>query len=224
MFRSLKQKRSACTIGGHKHNERPINPPAMLLCAAALGTLGLTACTTITEKARGWLASDADAFAVVDGRVLMGEARFYSERDGRVQVHGSDEPALSCFGPLRFNATTSGVVEFNCSNGRTATVYFQAMGPLSGAGRGLLDDSPAEATMSTGSKPKSEFVLTYGLPPAKAVGYLAVAADRLLPPKPAEAASAAGASNAAKASTQITTSTSTSTSTSTLAPAPSTTP
>ena len=160
--------------------------PSLVLVA-----LSLTACTTITEKARDLLASGADAYAVVDGRVLMGDASFYSDRDARVQVQSTDEPSLSCYGPLRFTATTSGVVEFNCSNGRTATVYFQALGPLSGAGRGVLDDVPLGTNTANGAKPKPEFVLTYGLAPGKAAGYLAVPADRLVPPKPADAASAA---------------------------------
>ena len=173
-----------------------------------LVTLNLTGCTTITEKARGWLASDVDTYAVVEGRVLMGDARFYSERDARVQLHSTDEPTLSCIGPMRFNATTSGVVAFNCSNGRTATVYFQAMGPLSGAGRGVLDEAPQSMAKPDGTQNTSEFLLTYGLAPSKAVGYLAVAVDRLVPPKPAVAASAPGSSEsstspvAAKPATQ----------------------
>lgn len=182
----------AFAVSNQSRSEPPSRAfwPATLVC---VGALALGGCTAITEGARGVMASSADAYAVLDGRVLTGDARFYSERDARVQVHSSDDPTLSCFGPLRFNATTSGVVEFNCSNGRTATVYFQAMGPLSGAGRGVLDDVPQGMPMGTNmanaTKPRPEFVLTYGLAPAKAVGYLAVPADRLVPPKPAAAAS-----------------------------------
>ena len=65
-------------------------------------------------------------------------------------------------------ASMGGTVGFACSDGRAATVPFQAFSALSGAGR-----------IRAGA---GEFALTYGLAPDKAAGYLGVAADRLVRP------------------------------------------
>lgn len=149
-------------------------PRKQLLSAVCAGVLGLCGCATVGEKFNVWLASNADAVAVVDGRILRGQASFTREREATVLLKSSAEPSLSCFGPLRFNASRNGWVDFACSNGLSVVVAFRALTPLSGEGRGLLG--------------KSEFSFTYGLGPEQAAAYLEVPLDRLVEPQEKERA------------------------------------
>jgi hypothetical protein len=152
---------------------------------AALGCallLGFSGCAMVSDKIGGWLSSNSEALAVVDGRVLRGQANFAREREATFQLQTQDQPALSCFGTLRFTATASGVIDMSCNDGRALALAFQSLGPLSGIGRGLLGNV--------------EFGLTFGLSPERAAAYLAVPADRLMPPKPKDAAPAPSATGA----------------------------
>ena len=144
--------------------------------------LGLSGCAMVGEKVGGWLSSNSEALAVVDGRVLRGQANFAREREATFQLQTQDQPALSCFGTLRFTATTSGVIDMSCNDGRAIALAFQSLGPLSGIARGLLGNAA--------------FALTYGLSAERAAAYLAVPADRLMPPKPKDAAPAPSATGA----------------------------
>ncbi len=136
-----------------------------LLCLMALG---LSGCASVGEKVNSVLASNAPATAVVDGRILQGQASFGSEREATVLLQSLESPYLSCFGPLRYHASSAGSVFLSCSNGLAVTVAFRSLSPLSGAGRGLLGSS--------------EFSLSYGLEPLQAAAFLEVAPERLVPP------------------------------------------
>ena len=140
--------------------------PRLLLVAGLLASLA--GCATVSEKGTDLFSSNTPATAVFDGRVLFGQANFTSAREATLQLQASDAPGLACSGVLRFNASMGGTVGFTCSDGRAATVPFQAFSALSGAGRNQAG--------------AGEFALTYGLAPDKAAGFLGVAADRLVRP------------------------------------------
>ncbi len=123
----------------------------------------LTGCASVGEKLDGWLASDAKAIAVVDRRVLRGQASFTKEREANVVLQSSAGPGLTCFGPLRFSSSNHGWIDFSCSNGLTAKVNFRSLSPLSGMGRGMLGSH--------------EFSFVYGLQPEQAAAYLEVPLD-----------------------------------------------
>ena len=147
-----------------------------VLCILAASALLLPGCASVSESMTRLGASSTTAFAVVDGRVLHGEARLSAERSGSVHLQSTDTPALSCFGPLSYTATTQGLISLSCSNGRAVAVSFQAYSPLSGVGRGSMEKTDMGATS------RVDFNLTYGLKADRAAAYLAVPVASLMPP------------------------------------------
>ena len=131
----------------------------------------LSGCALVGETTTNLVASRTSAIAVFDGRVLHGRAVFTSAREATVQLQEADAAGLSCSGALRFGATHTGATSFQCSDGRSGAVPFESLSQLSGAGRGVVGNAP--------------FAWTYGLPPEKAAGYLALPPERLQLPKTA---------------------------------------
>jgi hypothetical protein len=164
----------------------PVRKIARLIfwaCAAH----ALVGCSTVTEKISGWMASDANALAVVDGRVLRGQARFYSEREATFSLNSTEGVSLVCHGPLRFTGSKQGVIQLQCSDSRSAHLQFAALTPLSGSAAGK---SSGDAGV--------DVMLTYGMPAQRAAAYLSLPVERLMPPKPDKpAAPAASATPAA---------------------------
>jgi hypothetical protein len=146
----------------------------VVACAA-----GLPGCANYLEKVTGWMSSDADTFAVVDGQILQGKMNFALARAGSLQMQTRADPALTCVGPLRYTATHVGTIEIDCNDGRNGRLSFTAFNPVSGTARGNLGSA--------------KVLLTYGMPPDKAAGYLGVPLEALatVPPKAAPAATAA---------------------------------
>ena len=148
-----------------------------LAWAAAFSTAFLAGCAATSDNMGAFLSSPAEAFAVVDGRILRGQARLSAERDGMVMLQSIDSAAaLSCFGPLRYTATVEGVINLQCSDARNVSLAFLAISPLSGTGRGTMEKTEGSAVT------KTDVTLTYGLSADSAAAFLAVARDRLLPP------------------------------------------
>lgn len=134
--------------------------------ATAVGAVGcLLGCAAVSQKTTELFSSNTPATAVFGGRVLWGQANFISPREATLQLQTPDAAGLACSGALRYTASTAGTVGFSCSDGRSFTVPFQAFSALSGAGRAQIG--------------ATDFSLTYGLPPDKAAGYLALPPDRL---------------------------------------------
>ncbi|MEI8327218.1 MAG: hypothetical protein WCH44_18015 [Betaproteobacteria bacterium] len=147
-----------------------LSPPRMHLPALALSAaLCLSGCATVNETTNGWLASEAQAFAVVGTKVLRGQARFTGEREATVLLQDSETPKLTCFGPLHFTSTAAGVIDLSCGSAGPVTVAFRALSPLSGTGLGVMGSG--------------EFAMTYGVPAEKAAGYLGLSAAHLLGPQ-----------------------------------------
>jgi hypothetical protein len=137
---------------------------------AAWVVLSLTACASVNESLGDlFLSSNADLIGVLDGRVLRGRANFTGEREATFQLQSSDAPRLSCFGPLSFTATSTGLVNFSCSDARSVLVEVHTMSQLTGTGR----SRPGPVALA----------LTYGLGTEKAAAYLGVAHERLVPPR-----------------------------------------
>ena len=129
----------------------------------------LLGCAAVSEKTTELFSSNTPAIAVFDGRVLWGRANFTSAHEATLQLQTTDAPTLTCSGSLRYTATNSGSVGLACSDGRSASLAFQALSALSGAGRGQVGSAG--------------FVLTYGLAPEQAAGYLGLPAERLVRPE-----------------------------------------
>lgn len=147
------------------------SPLLRTLFVASASAAWLSGCVQVGETTSTLLASRTPAIAVFDGRVLHGRAVFTSAREATVQLQETDTAGLSCSGALRFGATSNGVTNFHCSDGRSGAVPFESLSQLSGAGRGVVGSAA--------------FAWTYGLPPEKAAGYLALPAERLQPPRTA---------------------------------------
>ena len=136
-----------------------------ILAGASACLLG---CAAVAEKSGELFSSNAPAIGVLDGRILWGQANFTSAREATVQLQSTDAPVLTCSGTLRYTASSSGMLGLACNDGRSVSSAFQSLSPLSGASR-----SQAGAP---------GFAFTYGLPPEKAAGYLALPVERLLRP------------------------------------------
>ena len=143
-----------------------------MLTSLSIMVFSLTGCSSVTEKMTGWLSSNVDAIATLNGKILRGKATFPNEREATFYLQSNDAPRLTCLGALRYTATSSGVVYFSCNDGGTSMVLFQSLSILSGIGRGL------------GGVEKTEFALTYGLTTDKATSFLALPIERLEVPQP----------------------------------------
>ena len=149
-------------------NHLPVTPRRR--GAALLLMLLLSACSTVEQTAADIFASRTPAGAVVFGRVLQGQASFTSARVATIHLQSSESPALSCFGALRFTASSSGIATLSCSDGMAVAIPFQALGPLRGVGR-----SQNGQTM---------FSMAYGLPADMLATYLGVPVDHVKVPLP----------------------------------------
>ena len=127
----------------------------------------MAACSTVDEAAANVFASRTQATALHAGQVLQGQASFTAARAGTVQLQSATTPPLSCFGAIRYTATSSGVATLSCSDGAAVAVPFDAVGPLRGAGRVQLG--------------AGVFSLTYGLPPDMVAAYLGVPLAQVQP-------------------------------------------
>ena len=140
-------------------------PAHLRLLALGLLAAALVGCVSSVNKVQGWLSSNADALAVIDGRILHGEVNFAHEREGSVHVQTTQGAELNCSGQLRYTATNSGVINLFCDNKHQFTLVFQELSAVSGA---------------AGTRPgEPNAALTYGLKPDKAAGFLGVPVEEL---------------------------------------------
>lgn len=142
--------------------------PMRVFATVALAAVLLASCSAIDETASKVFSSNADATGVFAGRVLQGKANFTSAHEATIRLQSDDAPALSCFGSLRFTATSGGVAGFLCSDGSSVSMPFQSLSPLRGSGRGQIGHAAV--------------ALTYGLPPEMAAAYLGLPVERLARP------------------------------------------
>ncbi len=133
---------------------------SMLLAEGSL----LGGCAAVNDATMRALATSTPALAVIGERVLSGEMLLYTDRSGRLQLHGGDRAGLSCLGSLRYTATTSGTMNLSCSDGTRVQLPFTALGETSGHG----------------SLPGGSISFTYGLPAETARAWLSAPAGKRL--------------------------------------------
>lgn len=130
-----------------------------LWIAVAL-SLALVACARINDKALGWVATDVNAFAIVDKRILVGTVSLVPDRTARVVLAATDGSPLSCAGSLWYTATGAGAGDLRCSDGHAAAMRYSLVSET--RGYGYAKDSVSAVS------------LTFGLSASDARAYLAV--------------------------------------------------
>lgn len=146
------------------------------LGAVCVSVFGLAACAKLEDRARGYLASSVDVFAVVDGQLLLGEADLYDNRTATLTMRTglAVTPALSCSGRLTRTGTTSAALEMHCNTGLTLALSAAMLAETQGYAYGQSSSGQLAS-------------LTLGLESARAVSYLRAPAGQqlvALPKKP----------------------------------------
>lgn len=139
----------------------------MFLTFALVTTLA--GCAKLEDRARYYLASSVDVFAVVDGKLMQGDAKLYSDRTGTISISSglAVAPAVSCSGRMRRTGTAAALLELYCNDGTELS--------LSAV---MLAETQAYAYgRATNGKVAS---LTIGLDPTRAVSYLRAPAGKQL--------------------------------------------
>ena len=153
------------------HYRRPL-----VLTMAALGALASSGCAKWEDRARLYLASSVEVFAVVGTQLLIGEAQMTSDRSGTVALSAglTAQQPLNCSGRLSRTGTTDAVLDLRCSDGSSLALPAAMLAETQGYAYGQS---------STGSAAS----LTLGLPSARAIAYLRAPAGQqllALPKKP----------------------------------------
>ena len=146
------------------------------LLAAALVASTLTGCAKWEDRARYYLASTVDVFALVGGQLMQGKAHVYNDRTGTLAINTglSVTPAVSCSGRISRTGTTAANIDMHCNDGTEPS--------LSAV---FLADTQAYAYGPAANGMQAS--LTLGLEPARAVSYLRAPAGQqlvTLPKKP----------------------------------------
>ena len=61
-------------------------PPLWSTLLVSVLTVALSGCAKLEDKARYYLASSVDVFAVVGGQLMQGRAQLYSDRTGTIAI------------------------------------------------------------------------------------------------------------------------------------------
>lgn len=129
----------------------------------------LMGCAKIDGKARDYLSSSVEAFALVNGELLVGELALYLDRTGALDLRSQATPSTrQCTGQFRYTATAMAAIDLHCNDGAVVALTVVLLSETGGYGYG--NGSPAEASAS----------LTFGMVPAKALGYLRAPPGRQL--------------------------------------------
>jgi hypothetical protein len=137
--------------------------------ATALVVVALTAlagCAKVNDRAWRLFATGGDAYAVVSDQVLQGDVQLVPDRTGTVTLKSLKGPITSCFGSLRFTASTAGAIDLRCNDGQALELQFA-----------LLSESRGYAFGQGATGPAS---LTFGLSASEAKAYLKVSANKKL--------------------------------------------
>ena len=146
------------------------------LLASALAAQALSGCAKLEDRARYYLASSVDVFAVVGGQLMQGQAHLYSDRTGTITISTglTVAPAVSCSGRMSRTGTAAATLDLRCNDGTESS--------LSAV---MLADTQGYAYGQTSNGNQSS--LTLGLEPTRAVSYLRAPAGQqlvTLPKKP----------------------------------------
>ena len=103
----------------------------MLFCAVFL-----SGCAKVNDGGMWLVTSKVDAYLLINGQLLSGNARLIPDRTGRM-VFASEVGAIrSCGGGLRYTATHSGEMDVQCNDGTQVTMQFTQLGETRGYGYG----------------------------------------------------------------------------------------
>lgn len=146
------------------------------LSATALLALSLSGCAKLEDRARYYLASSVDVFAVVGGQLMQGQAHLYSDRTGTVAISTglTVAPAVSCSGRMSRTGTVAANLDLRCNDGTELPLSAVMLAETQGYAYGQTDNGKMAS-------------LTLGLDPARAVSYLRAPSGRqlvILPKKP----------------------------------------
>lgn len=130
------------------------------LASTLLIALTLAGCAQIDAKTRGWMGSNAPAYAVVDGVVFEGWATLFNDRTGALELKSTQAADRLCSGHLRYTSTTQGDIVLHCAGEVDALLRFVVLGPVSGYAYGRSATSPV--------------TLAWGVTPTQAASYLNV--------------------------------------------------
>lgn len=145
--------------------------PIALLAAVPL-VLSLVSCAHVGNAGMTLMASSVGAVAVVQDTLLLGKVVLLTDRTGSVSLAepapaiASTVPRLTCTGQLYYTATTTGVINLRCSDGRVEGLAFTALS----ATRGVAQGSTALGPLS----------LVFGMAPSDAVAALTAPAGQRL--------------------------------------------
>lgn len=146
------------------------------LLTTTLAMAMLSGCAKLEDRARYYLASSVDVFAVVGGQLMQGQAQLYSDRTGTIAISTglTAAPAVSCSGRMSRTGTAAASLDLRCNDGTESSLTAVMLAETQGYAYG----------QTTNGK---QFSLTLGLEPARAVSYLRAPAGQqlvTLPKKP----------------------------------------
>ena len=133
-----------------------------MVCAAAL----VAGCAVVTDRGTRLFASQLDSVVIVNGQLLHGKVSLVPDRTGTVNFSDGRGSISTCFGSLRYTASTSGMIDLHCNEGTTALMPFS-----------MLSDARGYAYSQSNSGPAS---LVFGLSYHDAMAYLTVPAGKKL--------------------------------------------
>lgn len=127
-----------------------------LTCALALG-----GCAKWEDRARGWVASTMDVYAVMGGQLMIGEAKLVGDRRGTLTLSTglAVEHTLRCSGSLSKTGTTAAALDLRCNDGTEMSLAAVMLVETQGYGYGLSQDGKTAS-------------ITIGLDANRAISYL----------------------------------------------------
>ncbi len=151
-------------------------PPLWSTLLVSVLTVALSGCAKLEDKARYYLASSVDVFAVVGGQLMQGRAQLHSDRTGTIAMNTglAVAPAVTCSGRLSRTGTTAANLAIHCNDGTELSLAAVMLAETQGYAFGQTSDGKLAS-------------LTLGLEPARAVSYLRAPAGQqlvTLPKKP----------------------------------------
>ncbi len=113
---------------------RKIWIPAFAAC------LGLISSETLVHA--GVFSATGTVIAILADELFVGEAEGHLSGAGTLAIHSQKNPGLTCLGQFTSSAALGGNGQLQCSDGATATFYFQRLSVRRGYGIGSFSRGP----------------------------------------------------------------------------------
>ena len=84
----------------------------------------------------GLFSSTGPVIAILAGSLFLGEAVGHFDGSGTIRIQSRVKPDVTCRGRFTSSAALGGLGQMRCSDGATATFYFQRLSVYSGYGGG----------------------------------------------------------------------------------------